>query len=154
MPLGELLAAQRASDAPFVESASSAAPTSALVRIVLPLATNLLTVEPLRRFAARRLAAVRFSARSAPRASSWGHAHVTWQDGTTTEGWLRLPEAHATTVAVCAETARRLACGEGRPGAHTPAALFGSGLVTSIGGEFVDDRPRGTAQVGVEGGVR
>ena len=151
MPLGELLAAQRASDAPFVESASSEAPTGTLVRIVLPLATSLLAVAPLRRFAARRLAAVRFSARSAPRASSWGHAHVTWQDGTTTEGWLRLPEAQAATVAVCAETAHRLARGEARPGAHTPAALFGPDLVTSIGGEFVDGQPLGSAHVDVDG---
>ena len=61
-------------------------------------------------------------------AHSWGHAVVTWDDGTTSEGWLRLPEAQATTDAVAAEVARRLVHGEGRPGAFTPAALFGTGL--------------------------
>lgn len=79
---------------------------------------------------------------------------MTRHDGTTAEGWLRLPEAQTTTVAVCAETARRLARGEGRPGAHTPAALFGPDLVTSTGGEFVDGQPLGTSYAGVGRGGR
>jgi hypothetical protein len=137
MPLGELVAAQRASGAPLVDAASSEVPSGRLVRAVLPPATRLLAVGPLRRFAARRLAAVRFAARSAPRAHSWGHAVVTWTDGTTAEGWLRLPEAQAATVAIAAEVARRLVHGEGRPGAFTPAALFGPGLAASVGGEYV-----------------
>ncbi|GAA0296328.1 saccharopine dehydrogenase NADP-binding domain-containing protein [Kineococcus aurantiacus] len=152
MPLGELLAAHRASGAPFVEAASSEVPTGALARIALPPAANLLAVGPLRRFAARRLAAVEFRARSAPRVSSWGHAHVRWQDGTSAEGWSRLPEAQAATVAVCAETTRRLARGEGRPGARTPVASFGPELITSVGGEFVDGPSRPDARVDVGGG--
>jgi len=140
MPLGELVAAQRASGAPFVDAASSEAPSGAVARTVLPAATGLLALEPLRRLAERRLAAVTFSARPAPRTSSWGHAKISWEDGTATEGWLRLPEAQAATVALCAETARRLASGEGRPGAYTPAALFGPDLATSVGGQYIDVR--------------
>lgn len=137
MPLGELVAAQRASAAPFVDAASSEVPAGRLVRAVLPVASRLLAVGPLRRFAARRLAAVRFAARPAPRAHSWGHAVVTWSDSTTTEGWLRLPEAQAATVAIAAEVVRRLVHGQGRPGAFTPAALFGAELVTSLGYTYI-----------------
>ena len=139
MPLGELVAAQRASGATSVDCASSEAP-SGRVRTALRLGSGLLAVGPVRRLAARRLAALRFPARPAPRAHSWGHAAVTWEDGTTSEGWLRLPEAQAATVAVAAEVCRRLATGEGRPGAFTPVALFGSGLATSVGGTYVDVR--------------
>ncbi len=141
MPLGELVAAQRASGAPSVESASSEVPHGRLVRALLPVGSNLLAVGPLRRFAARRLAAVTFPARPAPRAHSWGHAVVTWTDGTTSEGWLRLGEAQATTDAVAAEVVRRLVLGECRPGASTPAALFGPGLARSVGGEYSGDGP-------------
>lgn len=137
MPLGELVAAQRASGAPVVESASSEVPHSRVVRLVLPVASNLLAIAPLRRFAARRLAAVRFAERPAPRAHSWGHAVVTWEDGTTVEGWLRLGEAQAVTDAIAAEVARRLLRGDGRPGAFTPAALFGTELATAVGGEYL-----------------
>ena len=137
MPLGELVAAQRASGAPYADAASSEVPHGRVVRAVLPAATSLLAVAALRRFAARRLAAVRFSARPAPRAHSWGHAVVTWQDGTTSEGWLRLPEAQAATELVAAEVSRRLALGGGRPGAFTPAALFGPELATGLGGTYL-----------------
>ena len=136
MPLGELVAAQRASGAPDVASASSEVPHGRLVRLVLPVATGLLAVGPVRRFAARRLAAVRLPAGPAPRPHSWGHARVTWDDGTTTDGWLRLGEAQATTNAVAAEVTRRLVHGEGRPGAFTPAALFGPDLATAVGGTY------------------
>ena len=136
MPLGELVAAQRASGAPDVASASSEVPHGRLVRLVLPVATGLLAVGPVRRFAARRLAAVRLPARPAPRSHSWGHARVTWDDGTTTDGWLRLGEAQATTNAVAAEVTRRLVHGEGRPGAFTPAALFGPDLAAALGGTY------------------
>ncbi|GAB2596256.1 saccharopine dehydrogenase NADP-binding domain-containing protein [Microlunatus antarcticus] len=136
MPLGELVAAQRASGAPDVESASSEVPHSQLARLVLPAASTLLAVGPLRRFAARRLAAVTFPARPAPRTHSWGHAVVTWDDGTTSEGWLGLGEAQETTDALVTEVARRLLRGDGRPGAFTPAALFGAGLATAVGGTY------------------
>ena len=136
MPLGELLAAQRASGAPDVESASSEVPSGRVARIMVPVAANLLALAPLRRLAARRLATVRLPERAAPRAHSWGHAQVVWDDGTTSEGWLGLGEAQALTEAVAAEVVRRLLHGGGRPGAFTPAALFGHGLATDLGGTW------------------
>jgi short subunit dehydrogenase-like uncharacterized protein len=139
MPLGELIAAQRASGAPSVISASSEAPASPVARAVLPLATALLAIGPVRDFAKRRLARVRLGARPRPREYSWGHARVEWADGTTREGWLRLGDAQAYTGAVPAEVARRLLAGEGRPGAWTPAALFGPSLALACGGEYVID---------------
>ena len=137
MPLGELVAAQRASSAASVDCASGSAP-SGRARTALRLGAGLLAVAPLRRLAARRLAAVRLPVRAAPRAHSWGHAVVTWEDGTTSEGWLRLPDAQVATTAFAAEVCRRLATGEGRPGAFTPVALFGTGLATGAGGTYVD----------------
>ncbi|MEU8228959.1 saccharopine dehydrogenase NADP-binding domain-containing protein [Actinoplanes sp. NPDC048967] len=137
MPLGELLAAQRASGARFVVSASSEAPSTPLLRAVLPAALALLTWTPLREFAKRRLAGVRIKAADRPREHSWGHAVVTWADGETREGWLRLGEAQAYTGAVPAEIARRLLAGDGRPGAYTPAALFGAELAEACGGDYL-----------------
>jgi len=58
MPLGELIAAQRASRAPNVVSASSEAPSSPAIRAILPLATTLLAIAPVRAFARKRLAGV------------------------------------------------------------------------------------------------
>ena len=72
-----------------------------------------------------------------PRPDSWGHARVEWADGTTQEGWLRVGDAQVFTGAVAAEIARRLLAGEGRPGAFTPAALFGPSLALACGGEYV-----------------
>ncbi len=136
MPLGELIAAQRASSAADVVSASSEAPTSPVVRAILPAATALLNIGPVRAFARRRLAAVRSTAAPKPREHSWGHAVIEWADGTTREGWLRVGEAQAWTGAVPAEVVRRLLDGHGKPGAYTPAALFGPSLAESCGGEY------------------
>ncbi|XVV14220.1 hypothetical protein ACQP2X_07710 [Actinoplanes sp. CA-131856] len=137
MPLGELVAAQRASGAPSVTAASSEAPTAPLARALLPFAASLLAFAPLRSFAVRRLAAVEVEARPRPREHSWGHARVTWPDGTVREGWLRLGDAQDFTGAVPAEVTRRLLAGEGRPGAFFPAALFGPSLAESCGAEYV-----------------
>lgn len=137
MPLGELLAAQRASGAPSVLSASSEMPSSLMVRVLLPIAGALLAIGPLRDFAIRRLAAVKFPARPQPREHSWGHAWVRWADGEVREGWLRVGEAQSFTGAVPAEVARRLLAGEGKPGAHFPAALFGPSLAEACGGEYL-----------------
>jgi short subunit dehydrogenase-like uncharacterized protein len=137
MPLGELMAAQRASGAPSVIAASSEAPASPMVRAILPPATALLNLSPVRAFAIRRLAAVEFRARKRPREFSWGHAAVRWPDGSTAEGWLRVGEAQSFTGAVPAEVATRLLAGEGKPGAHFPAALFGPSLAEACGGEYV-----------------
>lgn len=140
IPLGELIAAQRASGAPSVVAASSEAPSSPIFRAVFPLAGLLLSAPPVQRFAVRRLASVKMTAKPRPREHSWGHARISWPDGTVREGWLRVGEAQAFTGAVPAEAARRLLAGEGKAGAFTPAALFGTGLVEACGGQLsVDD---------------
>lgn len=136
-PSAELLAAQRTSGAPDVFAATAMMPASPAARAVLPFAGRLLRLEPLRRFAIRQLAGVTGKAAPMPRKHSWGHAVVTWPDGTTREGWLRTGEAMDFTAAVTAEVAARLARGEGKPGAYTPAAAFGPDLATSAGGEII-----------------
>ena len=83
IPLGELIAAQRASGAPSVTAASSEAPTAPVVRAILPAALALLEFAPVRAFAKRRLARVQLKARERPRKNSWGHAEVRWSDGAT-----------------------------------------------------------------------
>lgn len=137
MPLGELMAAQRASGAPNVIAASSEAPSRLIVRAILPAATALLAFAPVRELAIRRLAALTLTAKPKPREHSWGHAVVRWADGTTREGWLRLGEAQQWTGTVPAEVVRLLLAGAGRPGAFTPAALFGASLAESCGAEYV-----------------
>lgn len=137
MPLGELVAAQRASGAPEVVSASSEAPSAPVVRALLPLLGVLLATERMRRFAQRRLAAVRLTDREPPRPHSWGHARLEWADGTVREGWLRVGDAQRFTGAVPAEVAARLLAGAGRPGAFTPAALFGTSLAEACGGMYL-----------------
>jgi hypothetical protein len=144
IPLGELVAAQRASGAPSVTAASSEAPSSPAIRAVLPLATALLAARPVRNFAKSRLAQVKLKARPRPRPHSWGHARVEWGDGTVQEGWLRVGDAQPFTGAVPAEAARRLLAGEGRPGAFTPAALFGPALALACGGQYFIDAPPGS----------
>lgn len=135
MPLGELLAAQRASGAPSVESASSEAP-SGVARIAVRGMLPLMHLGPLRRFAIRLLAGVRTPERAAPRMHSWAHARVAWADGTTREGWLQLGDASDFTSSVAAEVASRLAAGQGTPGVYTPAELFGAELAESCGGVY------------------
>jgi short subunit dehydrogenase-like uncharacterized protein len=145
MPLGELMAAQRASGAPDVVSASSEAPSSPVARAVLPAVTALLAIGPVREFARRRLAAFTTQPRDKPREHSWGHAVVHWPDGATREGWLRVGEALSFTAAVPAEVVRRLLAGEGKPGAYTPAALFGPTLAEACGGDYLlPDSPAST----------
>jgi short subunit dehydrogenase-like uncharacterized protein len=141
MPLGELLAAHRASGAPHVLSASSEAPSSPLIGAIMPAVSTLMRWERLRAFTTRRLAGTRVKAKARPREHSWGHALVTWADGETQEGWLRLGDAQEFTGAVPAEIARRLLAGEGRPGAYTPAALFGPTLAESCGATYVLPQP-------------
>ncbi|MGD6741340.1 saccharopine dehydrogenase NADP-binding domain-containing protein [Streptomyces sp. BH106] len=141
MPSGELLAAHRASGARHVLSATSEAPSSPLLRAMMPALSTLMRAERLRSFTTRRLARVRVKAKERPRDHSWGHAVVTWADGETREGWLRLGDAQEFTGAVSAEIARRLLAGEGRPGAYTPAALFGPTLAESCGAAYLLPRP-------------
>ncbi|WP_326700397.1 saccharopine dehydrogenase NADP-binding domain-containing protein [Streptomyces sp. NBC_01754] len=137
VPSGELLAARRASGAPFVTVTSALAPASPAVRAVLPVLAALLSVRALRRLAVRRLARTPVEAAPRPRRHSWGHAVVIWPDGTGREGWLRAGDGMDYTADVAAEVAVRLARGAARPGAYTPAAAFGPGLATAAGGDFV-----------------
>jgi len=136
-PSGELEAARRASGAPFVVAASSAAPTAAVVRAVLPAVSALVRLAAFRNMATRRIAGIRTKPQERVREFSWAHARVEWASGTTREGWLRAGEAMAFTAAVVAEVARRLALNEGRPGAFTPGALFGPDIAIHAGGQFI-----------------
>ena len=144
VPLGELAAAQRASGAIDAEAASAEAP-SGVLRTLFPVATVLLRLGPLRRALIRRVASVKTAACPRPREHSWAHARIEWADGVAREGWLRLGDASDATADFAAETAARLAAGLGRPGAFTPAALFGPGLAEACGGHYVACTPRSEA---------
>ncbi len=137
VPFGELVAAHRASKAPYVLAASSEIPTGTAIRAILPFAMVLFHIKPLRIFAKRRLARLKLSARARPREYSWGHASIQWPDGTDQQGWLRTGDAQEFTSAVAADVARRLLKGEGRAGAYTPGALFGPELAEAVGGKFL-----------------
>lgn len=134
---GELLAAWRASDADTVIAASPAAPSNGLVRRTLPAIAWLVRLPGVSRLAIGIIARIRFGDQEMTRASSWGHARVEWADGTVREGWLRVGDGTEFTAAVAAEVTQRLLRGEGRPGAHTPGALFGHQLAEDLGGEFI-----------------
>ncbi|MEU6512293.1 saccharopine dehydrogenase NADP-binding domain-containing protein [Streptomyces sp. NPDC046942] len=138
-PSGELLAAQRASAAPNVSVTSALAPTSCIVRAVLPLFATLLSVPGLRRLAVRQMAKAPIKAAPRPRTHSWGHVVVTWGDGSRREGWLRADDGMDYTADVITRTAVRLVQGEAPSGAYTPAAAFGPDLATAAGGNFLLD---------------
>ncbi|OIK24698.1 saccharopine dehydrogenase NADP-binding domain-containing protein [Streptomyces malaysiense] len=138
-PSGELLAARRASDAPNVTVTSGLAPTSPFARAVLPLFAALLSIPPMRRAAVRRMAKAPITAAPRPRTHSWGHAVVTWPDGSRREGWLRADDGMDYTADVITETAIRLADGQAPFGAYTPAAAFGPDLATAAAGTFLLD---------------
>jgi hypothetical protein len=89
-----------------------------------------------RDFAQRRLARVQPAVPTQKR-DSWGHARVQWSNGRVREGWLRAGEAMAFTNAVTTVVTLYLARNEGRPGAYTPGALFGSDLAIEAGGQFI-----------------
>jgi short subunit dehydrogenase-like uncharacterized protein len=135
---GELFAAWRASGAPSVIGASALAPANPAVRALLPAIGGVLRWPGLAGFATRRLARITTTtAKEPPRRSSWGRARVEWPSGRVREGWLRTGEGMTFTVDAVTEVARRLAKGEGRPGAFTPARLFGPEVALAAGGEFV-----------------
>ncbi|EFH84563.1 saccharopine dehydrogenase NADP-binding domain-containing protein [Ktedonobacter racemifer] len=140
-PLGELLAAQRASGSPNVLAASSEVPTGPAVRVILPIAAGLLHMRPLRTFAKRRFARLHISPRKRPREYSWGHASVQWPDGADQEGWLRTGDAMVFTTTVAATVAEKLLADQGQPGAYTPGALFGPELAEAAGGIFLITPP-------------
>ncbi|WP_240929586.1 saccharopine dehydrogenase NADP-binding domain-containing protein [Streptomyces coryli] len=136
-PSGELFAAQRVSGAPNVTATSVLVPAAPAVAAALSLLGKLLSVPALRRLAVRGMARISVKPAPRPRQHSWGHAVAQWSDGTRREGWLRAGEAMDFTVSAAAETAARLARGEGKPGAYTPAAALGPELATAAGGTFI-----------------
>lgn len=140
MPSGELEAAQRASGAERVVAASALAPTGAVARTVLPVASAALGIAILGRAAVGALARVRVPDRPPAREVSWARARVDDGDGTVRTAWLRAGDAMDFTVAAAAEVTGRLARGQGVPGAYTPAAAFGPELAVAAGGQFVLDR--------------
>jgi short subunit dehydrogenase-like uncharacterized protein len=140
MPTGELIAAHAVSNAPFVVATTSLASLNSTMRAALPVLRALVSVPPIRRFAVARLAGVSVKAAPPPRSFSWGHAVVEWADGTSREGWLRAGPEYANEVV--AEVAARLAHGEGKPGAYTPAALFGPDVALVGGASFMLDPAR------------
>jgi len=108
-----------------------------VVRALLPVIGALLSIPVLQRFAVRQMARAPLKAATRPRQHSWGHAIVTWPDGTSREGWLRADDGMDYTADVLAAVVVGLADGRGRPGANTPAAAFGSELATAAGGTFI-----------------
>ncbi|MGI9145682.1 MAG: hypothetical protein ACR2IK_03900 [Chloroflexota bacterium] len=81
IPSGELLAAWRASKAAEVVAASSVAPTSAAVRLMMPAVSAVFHIPGVAGFAARRLERVKLRAQAMPRKSSWAHARAEWSTG-------------------------------------------------------------------------
>ena len=135
MPLGELLAAQRACGAPLIESGSSEAP-SGMAGSMMRGMMSVMRVGVIRRGVIRMLSGMKVPERPAPRRHSWAHARIALTDGTAREGWLRMGEAGDVTATTAAEVASRLLAGDGAPGVFTPAELFGAGLAESCGGMY------------------
>lgn len=134
-PSGDLFAAHRISDAPEIIAATAEVPTGRAGRAALPVARAALRVGGLRRFAARRLAAMQVGERPMPRPNTWGHASAQWSDGRAHDAWLRAGDANDFTARVLAETAFRILNGNATPGAGTPIQLLGLDLVEAAGGE-------------------
>jgi short subunit dehydrogenase-like uncharacterized protein len=139
-PSGELEAAQRASGASFAISTTSMAPSSALLRILLPPILSVMKIGFIRRFTTRRIAAIepKPAIQTEPPVS-WAHARVEWSTGTKRQGWLRTGDAMVFTADVMARVAIRLMQGDGTPGAYTPGALFGAELANECGGQIIVD---------------
>jgi hypothetical protein len=139
-PSGDLEAARRASRASFALAASSYAPTSPVLRAIVPAALTLLRVAAVRNFAKRRIAAIEVKPNKSGAVKvaefSWAHARVQWASGLTRDGFLRTGDAMAFTVNVMSEVTMRLARQDGRPGAYTPGALFGPDLAIDAGGQY------------------
>ena len=140
LPSGELLAAWRVSGAPVVIAASSAVPAGRGTVVAVVVLSLITRFGPFRRWAIRQVAARPTRAGDRPREHSWGRAYGEWSDGSTGEVWLRVEDAMDFTTASVAAVSRRLADGGGRPGAYTPAALFGTGLATGLGCTFIEQR--------------
>ncbi len=132
-PVGDVVGAHRASRAPDAIATSGELPTGAAVRIAVPVIATLLELRPLRRFATRRIAAIRVPTPKHGRTSSYAHARVTWRDGTVREGWFSCGEAMAFTAASTGEVAARMATQSPPSGAYTPCELYGPELALACG---------------------
>jgi hypothetical protein len=115
------------------------APSSPIVRALMPAVAALFSLRPVREFVKRRIANIDVAPATGGRRHSWAHARVQWADGSVREGWLRAGEGMSFTAKIAAEVAFRLARNEGPPGAYTPGALFGPELAVTAGGEFILD---------------
>lgn len=136
---GDLLAAWKATGAPTVIGASALAPATRPARVWLGLAGGLLRIPGAAGLATRQLGRVTVTAaKEAPRESSWARARVQWPTGRAREGWLRAGEGMAFTMDAASEIARRLICGEGRPGTSAPASLLGAEVAVAAGAQFVE----------------
>lgn len=139
VPSGELLAARNASGAPDVDFTSALAPTSPMVRPLLPLIGRLVKLPAVRSLMIRMMAASKTEDSPRPRPHTWGHAVVDWGDGTRREGWLRADDAMDYTDAVLAAVVTRIAAGDRPHGAFTPAGAFGFTIAAEAGGAFIDE---------------
>ena len=102
------------------------------------IAGNVFAFRGVREFAKKRIADINVPpAKDPARRPSWAHARVEWPDGTVREAWLKAGEGMAFTAKVAAEVALRLSRDEGRPGAFTPGALFGTELAEMVGAAFI-----------------
>lgn len=145
-PTGDLEAAHRAARAPNAIAASTEVPAGKIAGTLVGAAATVLGSKTLQNAAIRRLAKVKFNAKPKS-AHSWGHATVEWRStpaGPTNgggpkirTGFLRAGDGMDFTTKVLAETALRLARGEGKPGACTPCELFGETLATDAGAELI-----------------
>lgn len=137
-PSGELLAARIASGAPDVDATSALLPASTAMRVVLPALGVMVRIPAVRRAIVRRMGAVKTTAAPRPRPHSWGHAVVSWPDGTKQEGWLRADDAMDFTADVLAVVTARLVRLEAPAGAFTPAAAFGPEIAVEAGATLLD----------------
>lgn len=133
----ELLAAWRATGAPEVLAATSIVPTGGLARSLLPVLSALVRLPGVAALAVQGVARIPLRAQARSRPHSWAHARIEWPGGEVREGWLQAGDAMEFTVGAAAGVIRRLAQGEGQPGAFTPGTLFGPELAEEAGGRFI-----------------
>lgn len=137
VPSGELIAAQRLSGAPNVDFTSGLAPTAPLIRVMLPLMHRLAQLGPVRRALIKLMASAKTKSAPRPRPHSWGHASVTWPDGSVREGWLKADDAMEFTSASLRAIVEAVIEGSAPHGAFTPAAALGSDIAVSAGAELL-----------------
>jgi short subunit dehydrogenase-like uncharacterized protein len=137
VPSGELFAAQRVTGAPDVEFTTALAPSSPVVRAMLPLMSRLARRPSIRRRMISSMAASRTTAAPRPRQHSWGRAVVEWPDGSRREAWLRTGDAMEFTARSVTAVVLALQTAQVPTGAFTPAAAFGPQIAVAAGGELI-----------------